>query len=376
MAALFEGLTRVRLHARGASKSLRTNARELFGRTLARLTGPRTGAVRALPHPVASILVCRINGRMGNTMFLTPLIHRLHQLCPSAVIDVAVSFPRAEELLRTLPGVRRVIAFPHKGPTLVQQYLRAVRTLRAQRYDVVIDPVPHSTSGRIALSLCRARARIGWGTYSQWAPLTHAVPEPPGLTHQAILPVMLVDHAFAAPHDPRAVRLSLNLPEAELKAGRAALAAAVNRPGFAPEHAACGFFAHATAFKAIAPEWWQSFWHTLLALEPDLVPVEFLPTADSAPLDTRFASLHLRSPRAVAAAMAATRMLISADAGPMHLASSTQVPTVALFRATNPALYGPLKPDDLVIDVTQCSAQRAAQLVAQVWRLNDRDRAA
>ena len=74
--------------------------------------------------------------------------------------------------------------------------------------------------------------------------------------------------------------------------------------------------------------------------------------------------------------MAATRMLISADAGPMHLASSTAVPTVALFRATNPALYGPLKPDDLVINVTQCPPHRAALLAQQVWRLSDRGRAA
>src|SRR5262249_44601766 len=155
MVALFEGLTRARLRARGASKSLRTNAREGFGRTLARLTGPRAAAPRALPHPVASILICRINGRMGNTMFLTPLIQRLHQLCPSAVIDVAVSFPWAEELLRTLPGVGRVIAFPHKGPGLVRRYLRALRTLRTQYYDLAIDPVPHSTGGRVALSLCR-----------------------------------------------------------------------------------------------------------------------------------------------------------------------------------------------------------------------------
>lgn len=376
MAALSDNLLRARLHARGASKSLRTNAREVFGRALARLTGPRADAPPALPYPIESILICRINGRMGNTMFLTPLIQRLHQLCPGAAIDVAVSFPGAADLLRTLPGVRRVIAFPHKGAGLARRYLRALRTLRAQRYDVVIDPVPHSTGGRIALSLCRARARIGWGTHSQWAPLTHSVPAPSGLMHQAILPVLLVDQAFAVPHDPGAVRLSLNLQQAELQVGRAALAAAVNRPAFAPERVACGFFAHATAFKAIGQDWWQSFWHSLLALEPDLVPVEFLPTPNSAPLDTRFASLHLRSPRAVTAAMAATRLLITADAGPLHLASSTAVPTVALFRATNPALYGPLKPYDLVIDVTQLPAHQAAQLVQQVWRLSDMGRAA
>jgi ADP-heptose:LPS heptosyltransferase len=65
--------------------------------------------------------------------------------------------------------------------------------------------------------------------------------------------------------------------------------------------------------------------------------------------------------------MGATRLCISADTGPMNLASSTSVPTVALFQATDPSLYGPLKPVDLAIDITASTPQLVAQRCRQIW---------
>src|SRR6185312_13876781 len=90
---------------------------------------------------------------------------------------------------------------------------------------------------------------------------------------------------------------------------------------------AFGFFAHATATKTIEKTWWLAFWEAFLQLEPDAVPLEFLPTPRTPPTDPRFATLHFPSTRALTAAMAATHAFISADTGPMHLASSTAVPT-------------------------------------------------
>ena len=61
-------------------------------------------------------------------------------------------------------------------------------------------------------------------------------------------------------------------------------------------------------------------------------------------------------------------MFISADTGPMHLASSTSVPTVALFQATDPSLYGPLKPVDVAIDITASTSQEVARRCQRIWR--------
>jgi heptosyltransferase-3 len=337
---------------------------------LARLTGPRTASADLHPEQISSVLVCRINGRIGNTLFLTPLLQRIHELLPHAHIDVAASNPQASELFESLPGVRSVIAFPHKRPKLVRGYFAALRKLRAQRYDLAIDPVPESTSGRIALSLSRARYRVGFATGSQWAPLTHAIPEPTGPTHQAVQPVLLLCRAFNMPCDLSGVQLSLCLRQQEIDAGRSAVARAIS-PVAGPTDTgarAFGFFAHATASKTIERSWWLAFWQAFLELEPEAVPLEFLPTPRTPPTDPRFATLHFPSTRALTAAMAATRVFISADTGPMHLASSTPVPTVALFQASNPALYGPLKPSDVTIDLGACTPQMVAQRCQRVWR--------
>jgi ADP-heptose:LPS heptosyltransferase len=74
------------------------------------------------------------------------------------------------------------------------------------------------------------------------------------------------------------------------------------------------------------------------------------------------------SPRGLSAAIASMRMFVSTDTGPMHLASSTPVPTVALFRASDPLQYGPLKPTDLSIDVGSVSPSEAARLCQRIWQ--------
>src|SRR4051812_7787035 len=119
------------LYIRTLVKSVRRNARLLLGRSVARMMGPRDYATRLDAGVVSSVLVCRINGRLGNAVFLTPLIDRIHALFPGAVIDLAMSFPQAQALLQKKPGVRQIISFPHKGADMVWRYIGAIRRMRA-----------------------------------------------------------------------------------------------------------------------------------------------------------------------------------------------------------------------------------------------------
>lgn len=322
------------------------------------------------------MLICRINARMGNAMFLTPLIQRIRELLPQAVIDVASAYPQAADLLERIPGVRRVISFPYKGVQLVWRYAAALRRVRRERYDLVIDPAPDSTSDRIVMLLARSRYRLGFESASQWAPLTHAAPVPAAIPHQAAQPAYLLGQALGAEWNPAGVRLQLALTREEIAAGRAAVERALEakRPtpsasGHAPSaDRTFGFFAHATGHKTIGGDYWHAFWRAFLALEPRVAPVEILPSPDAAPTDPRFAALHFTSPRALAAAMASMRLFICGDTGPMHLASATDVPTIALFHASDPALYGPLKPCDLALDSSRCTPADAAARCLEIWR--------
>jgi heptosyltransferase III len=339
-----------------------------LGRAAARLVGPRSYAERLNPAEIRSILICRINARMGNALFITPLIRRIRERIPHASIDIAIAYPYAEDLLGRLPNVR-VVGFPYKGPSLPWRYVAAIHRLRRTRFDLIIDPVPNSTGGRAILMTARARWRLGYATEHQWAPLTHAVPLPQGTLHQAAQPVYLLSRALGEEFNPEDVRLWLGLEPQELEAGRAIVTRALGeRDSAATAARAFGFFGHATGIKRIGLEYWRAFWDCFLGLQPDAVPFEFLPTPHAAPTDPRCTAIHIHSPRALTGAMAATRMFISADTGPMHLASSTDIPTVALFCASDPALYGPLKASDLALHTDQCGPQELAQRCAEIWR--------
>ncbi|HUN25916.1 MAG TPA: glycosyltransferase family 9 protein [Steroidobacteraceae bacterium] len=349
---------------RGALRALRANTRYRLGKALTRVLAARSYSARLEPRDIRSVLIVRINARMGNTVFLTPLLGRLQELMPFATIDLACAYPHASGLIGPLPGVRRVVTFPYKGAQLPWRYWVALRRLRAQRYDLVIDPTPNSTGARLVLMLAHARFRLGYASDNQWAPLTHAVPLPQQPLHQAMQPVYLLSEAVGAPVDPGTIRLALALTPHELASGRAAIAAALReRAGLA-----VGFFGHATGAKRIPPGYWRAFWDAFLALEPQAVPVEFLPSPASPPVEARSVALHFPAPRELAAAIAATSLFISADAGPMHLAGSTPVATVALFRASDPLLYGPLKGCDLALDATQLSPHAVAERCSRLWR--------
>jgi ADP-heptose:LPS heptosyltransferase len=346
----------------------------VLGRVLAKVVGPRKFGSQLPVEGISSVLICRINGRLGNTVLLTPLVKRIHELLPNAAIDLALSYPKASELLDAFPGLRRIIVFPHKGRGLIQEYLGALRRLRAERYDLAVDPIPESTGGRVALTLCRARYRVGFLSGSQWAPLTHAVAAPEGDMHQAVLPVFLLSQVVGKPHDSNGLQLTLCLRPEEIELGRMAVTQVIRQ--FARDRTPArltiprvfGFFAHATGLKVIEREWWLEFWAAFLELEPDAMPVEFLPPFAKSLDDERFPSLHFDSVRALTAAMASTQVFISADTGPMHLASSTEVPTVALFCASDPALYGPLKPVDLAINIATTTPRLVAQRCQRLWR--------
>jgi len=354
-----------------ALRHMRVIGRTYLGRFLAlRILSTEVAAGTLAGTPISSVLICRLNARMGNALFLTPLIQQVRELLPRADIDVAIAYPQAHDLLSQLPGVRRVITFPYKGVSLVWRYLFALHHVRANYYDLAIDPMPNSTSGRIVMRLCRARLRLGFASEHQWVRLTHSVPEAQIPEHRAIQPVYLLRAALGVSHDPAEVRLWNPVNAADRAEGRAAIARALAARGIEAAGAqTVGFFAYATGAKTIERAYWEQFWAAFLQLAPEAVPLEILPRPDSAPFDARFASLHVRTPHRLAAVMAELGMFISADTGPMHLASSTTVPTVALFRASDPMHYGPLKPADLALDVTQHSPAALAQILHRHWQL-------
>ncbi|MBI3189501.1 MAG: glycosyltransferase family 9 protein, partial [Ignavibacteriales bacterium] len=83
---------------------------------------------------VRKILVLR-NGLLGDIVFITPVLERLHKTFPSSIIDVVVS-EQAKELLHHNPAIR-TIRYLHSDPSLTEQ-TKLYSTLRHEQYDIAL----------------------------------------------------------------------------------------------------------------------------------------------------------------------------------------------------------------------------------------------
>jgi len=349
-------------------KHRRQRFRTLTSRMFAALTMRGHQSLPRLdPAAIHEVLLVRMNARMGNTLFMTPLLTALHEVLPHAAIDVFISYPDAAELLRGLPGLRNVILAPQKEWWHLRRTLASLRAYRANRYDLVIEPSLNSSSGRIAMMLARARWRLGFGGEEQWHRLDFAA-VPPDVRHEALRPLALAEQAFGYSIAPGTARLRVANSTEELAAGARLFRESVARGARQPRPGApvIGFFASARGPKDLGAGWWREFWAAYLALRPDTVPIEVLPSATHPAVASDFATVHCASPRLLAATVARADWFFSADTGPMHLASAAGVPTIAFFDQTNPAAFGPIKPNDVVLRIRGMTPQAVAAVCADI----------
>ena len=308
------------------------------------------------------ILVCRITKSLGNTLLVTPLIRELQALYPGAEIDVLTRSGVADEVFGTLFPVRSIFRVPGRALGHPLRILGNLRRVRATTYDLVIDPSPRSGTGRLWLSLARARFKLGFAGGSHAGQLTHAIAVEACSTHFGKQSVDLLRAATGRAGGTAWPPLDIGLGQAERDAGRTALALiAGDGPG--GEKGVVGIFANATGHKRHSSEWWNRF---LPAMEPLLAGyriVEIVPAFGRSLLDDRYPAFYASDIRKLASVLSSLSLYVSADCGVMHLACATGTPVAGLFNVSDPANWGPYGPRDAGIDTAANSPERVAELV-------------
>lgn len=319
----------------GRLRQWRRNNRKRFNRLLARLFGTPGTRCRPLAEDTRRILVIRLNKRLGNILFLTPMLRSLAATLPEARIDVVIQSRAQVPLLQSLPGVGRVWVQENRLFAL----LGLLRSIRRERYDLAIDPTGNSASNRIAMMLSGARQRMGFANKDQWLPLTHAAGRPHS-RHQALQAVELLAGSMAEPAVERFDTLAV-FPDAE-----AAQAADRRWQSVLGARATRGpvvaFFSRATGRKALPRHWWQAWILAVRETAPSAVLIEILPGDGATPVSAELPHVAIASLTELAAFMGRCDQFVAADSGPMHLAAASGVPVIGLFRATSPRDYAPL----------------------------------
>lgn len=338
-------------------KRTRRGSRERLNRVLARLLGTAEPRRAPLADDTRRVLVVRLNKRLGNILFLTPMLRTLAASLPAARIDVVIQDARQKALLETLPGIGRVwIQDKSLGASL-----RLLRTLRARHYDLAIDPSGNSASNRLAIALSKARQRMGFARTDQWVPLTHAAPRPRS-RHQAQQAVELLASSVTGKSWDTFDSLAVFPSDA---ADRAAQAHWVEAFGATPVDApVVAFFTQATGNKQLNDAWWSAFREQIAARLPNARLLQICPPGMAAPTD--IASVCIPALDVLAATLSRVDAFVAADSGPMHLAAAAGVPVAGLFRSTSPAAYAPLGPDCVSLSGDALTPEGAVDAVADM----------
>ena len=317
-------------------KRLRRGNRQRLNRLMTRLFGTVEPRSRPLAGDTRRILVVRLNKRLGNILFLTPMLRSLAASLPAATIDVVIEDPRQKPLLESLPAIGQVWVREKSLPATI----RLLRQLRSVRYDLAIDPSGNSASNRLALALAGARQRMGFAARDQWVRLTHAAPRAES-RHQAIQAVELLTSSVAGFSWKTFETLAV-FPHGPSNAAAQRYWQAAFTPPVRSTTPTVGFFTRATGAKQLETGWWQEFVALFKQRLPNARLLQIRAPDQPEPIEPGIASVSIAELDVLAALLGRLNGFVAADCGPMHLAAAAGVPVVGLFKATSAACYAPL----------------------------------
>lgn len=313
----------------------------------------------------ATILICRPNTRLGNTLLMTPLVEEIEAKLPSTRVEILTACPSAHEVFREFPSVRRVHQLPFRGLRHPLRHLMTVLRVRRVRYDILIDPCPRSWTARFLTRHVPARLKLGFSGAGKADGIDVAVPFAGAPAHMGDYPVYLLrrgllglDENAARAEGPK---LSIRLTDAERLAGRQELARLLGEGSSGPVLAVA---AHATGAKRFEIDWWRRMIASLHPLVPARV-IEIRPPNGVAALP-ELPAYYSRQVRQVASVLEAASAFVCADSGLMHLGAATDATTVGLFKVTEPRLYVPRRGASCALTASDGAPEQVALRVAQL----------
>jgi heptosyltransferase-1 len=307
-----------------------------------------------------NILLIRLR-LIGDVVFTTPAIHAVRRRFPDARLAYLVE-PLAEPVVRGSPQIDEVIVAPRqKGRGRLASDLALLGRLRAARYDLVIDFHGGPRSSLMAFAT-GAPMRIGYrATGRSWA-YTHRIPRPRDLwPRHAVLNQwdLLAPLGIAAadpladptemPHDPQAAaRVEARLTKAGFHRGDRLIVIHVSAGNPFRRWPVDSFSELAGRLAAADPGLWVAITSGPSDLQAARRVGERARAAAGVDPGRRILCSEEFDLAELRAFVAGADLFIGGDSGPMHIASTTRTPIVALYGPTLPARSAPWRDPSLV----------------------------
>ena len=313
------------------------------------------------------ILIVRL-GSLGDVVHAIPLAAAIREHLPDAEITWVVESPHAP-LVELVPAVHRIERWKPRAIAGEEGVLAVVRRLRGHAFDWAID-VQGLLKSAVLARLSGATRVVGFDRASLREPAA----------------ARFYDDRVSPAAGQHVTRLNLSLlqPLGVAATGTSfPITDVVSRPAEEALHAAGGDAALLNPGAAWPNKRWrperfgalarrvheQTGLRSIVTWGPDEAPlaravVEAAGDAAVLAPPTRIADL--------AALLRRTRVAISGDTGPLHLAAAVGTPLVGLYGPTDPARNGPWDPDDIVVSrYLTCDCHYDRRCHRADWCLDD-----
>lgn len=301
-----------------------------------------------LPEQINKILMVNIT-HIGDIVLSCPTARALKKFFPFAEIDMLVSMPQGEAAFHN-PYLSDVIFYDIENWQQDRtKLLTLIQALRNKKYDFALSS-RHGSADPMMAYLSGAAYRAGFDTHGGAKFLTHVFPSDPAvIRHETEYQLALLATLGIVSEDTGIEFLVSDEEQASLNAKLPHL------------------YDKGRPIVLICPfsddpqkNWTEHGYAEVLRTLAGLADCYLLGNSRQLPalhsINTSAGNVAevlggLLSLGELAALIRAADLLITVDTGPLHIAQAFATPVVALMGPTDPKVWGPRKPGDIVLNV-------------------------
>ena len=309
-----------------------------------------TGPQRINPDSIKNILLIRLK-RIGDVLMTTPAIAVLKKAFPQAFLTYVIDEPY-RELVEGNPSLDKIIILPY--PLSKASFIRYIKTIRKQRYDVNIDFHGGPRASYITL-FSRARLKIGYSIKYKHFLYDIKIPRvtKEGPLHSVENHLNLVKALGISIRSPAP---PLFMPEARMEEKQKiqefisenkleSKKIVVFHIGAGNEFRDWGFYNILNLMKLLSKN--KDVKIVMVGAGEDLKRADEIRKKCMLPPISLVAKLNLRELREI---ILYSSLFIGPDSGPMHIAATTQTPVIAYFGPTIPEHFSPWKAKAFILE--------------------------
>lgn len=312
---------------------------------------------------VNKVLISRPNNRLGNLLLITPLVEEIMRTFPNSKIDLFVKGGVATELFKNYSAIDKIIQLPKKPFKNLIKYIFIWISIREKYYDLVINVVNYSSSGRLSTQFARSKYKFfgesGNDLNLKYNDHQHIAKNPVYSFRSYLSEMGYVENNEKIP------LLNLRLSDSEMAKGRDLLCKLVQN-----DKATICLFTYATGDKRYSESWWAIFYEKLKLKYPEYNIIEVLPVENVSQIEFNAPSFYSKDIRELGSVIANTNVFIGADSGIMHLASAVQIPTVGLFSRDNIKTYEPYDNGSIAVNTNEGNVDEWIKIIDKVINEN------